>query len=56
VNGATQPATRQTTLIRLVLPVEQVDRISPNQLPKLNEPRLVPGPAPDPAQPTVETP
>jgi hypothetical protein len=56
VDGSTQPATRQTTLIRLVLPVEQVDRISPNQLPKLNEPRLVPGPAPDPAQPTVETP
>jgi len=56
VNGATQVATRQTTLVRLVVPVEQVDRAAPNQLPKLNEPRLVPGPAADPAQPKVETP
>jgi len=35
LNGESRPATRQVTLVRLVIPVEQIERASPNQLPKL---------------------
>jgi hypothetical protein len=35
LNGVARPATRQTTLVRLVIPIEQIERASPNQLPKL---------------------
>ncbi|MFM8218049.1 MAG: hypothetical protein ACKOJF_03910, partial [Planctomycetaceae bacterium] len=35
LNGAARPASRQVTLVRLVIPIEQIERASPNQLPKL---------------------
>ncbi len=56
VNQQDLPATRQLTLVRLVIPVEQVDRVSPNQLPKFNEPPPTVAPASPPDQPKVETP
>ncbi|MCY2966701.1 MAG: hypothetical protein NT069_24245, partial [Planctomycetota bacterium] len=45
-NGVTQPATRQATFVRLVVPVEQVERTAPNNLPKLNEQRVPTAPPP----------
>jgi hypothetical protein len=56
VNQQDLPATRQLTLIRLVIPVEQVDRAAPNQLPKFNDPPPSVAPASNPDQPKVETP
>jgi hypothetical protein len=56
VNEHDLPATRQLTLVRLVIPVEQVDRAAPNQLPKFNDPPPAVAPASNPAQPKVETP
>jgi hypothetical protein len=56
VNQQATPASRQLTLVRLVIPVEQIDRAAPNQLPKFNEPPPASGATPNPDQPKVETP
>lgn len=56
VNERATPASRQLTLVRLVIPVEQIDRAAPNQLPKFNEPPPASGATPNPEQPKVETP
>ena len=44
LNGQETPATRQMTLVRLVLPVEQIDREAPKLIPKLGEPNVTPTP------------
>lgn len=56
VNQQATPASRQLTLVRLVIPVEQIDRAAPNQLPKFNEPPPASAVTPNPDQPKVETP
>jgi hypothetical protein len=56
VNQQATPASRQLTLVRLVIPIEQIDRAAPNQLPKFNDPPPATGSAPNPDQPKVETP
>ncbi len=56
VNQQTTPASRQFTLVRLVIPVEQIDRAAPNQLPKFSDPPPGSGSTSNPDQPKVETP